>query len=95
MSCANNRKTGEWLCVGSHHASLSTANTLYHDLRDEHRKVASSYVRGLVGQLSYFDSRLLGAPCYELCDQHRKLTCPRYILNLDGNELIGFVVMYI
>ena len=43
---------------------------------------------------SSFGLRPLGALCYELCDQHRKLACPRYILDLDGNGLIGFVVMW-
>ena len=43
---------------------------------------------------SSFGLRPLGALCYELCDQHRKLACPRYILDLDGNRLIGFVVMW-
>ena len=43
---------------------------------------------------SSFGLRPLGAFCYELCDQHRKLACPRYILDLDGNGLIGFVVMW-
>ena len=43
---------------------------------------------------SSFGLRPLGALCYELCDQHRKLACPRYILDLDGYGLIGFVVMW-
>ena len=43
---------------------------------------------------SSFGLRPLGALCYELCDQHRKLACPRYILDLDGNGLIDFVVMW-
>ena len=37
---------------------------------------------------SSFGLRPLGALCYELCDQHRKLACPRYILDLDGYGLI-------
>ena len=40
---------------------------------------------------SSFGLRPLGMLCYELCDQDRK---PRYILDLDGNGLIGFVVMW-
>ena len=43
---------------------------------------------------SSFGLRPLGALCYEFFDQHRKLECPRYILDLEGNRLIGFVVMW-
>ena len=41
---------------------------------------------------SSFGLRPLGALSYELCDQRRKLACPRYILDLDGNGLIGSVL---
>ena len=41
-----------------------------------------------------FGLRPLGALYYELCDQHRKLACRRCILDLDGNGLIGFFVMW-
>ena len=43
---------------------------------------------------SSFGLKPLGALCYEFCDQHRKLACPRHILDLDGYGLIGFVVMW-
>ena len=48
----------------------------------------------LLAIYSSFGLRPLGALSYELFDQHRKLACPRYILDLDGNRLIGFVVMW-
>ena len=48
----------------------------------------------LLAIYSSFGQRPLGALCYEFFDQHRKLECPRYILDLEGNRLIGFVVMW-